>query len=177
MRDNQIFEVLVSVINAGLTNRGYTDVVVQQAYQPTEQGVPSAPNVNIFKLDDTTYGWPSEKSETLVGETKTNYSQYFLSRFQIGAWVQQNPSDTTLLTSSDLCRLVLLILQREATQDVFSLNNMGMLLPNDVKNPYFEDDRGQFQATPYFELTVQHKDIEVLPQDVITQVTYLFTRI
>lgn len=58
MTDNQLYELVFSILNAGLTARGMLNVQALQAYQPSMQGAPSGPAVLVNLLFHDPVGHP-----------------------------------------------------------------------------------------------------------------------
>ena len=52
MRDNELIQLFVPIIDTGLIDRGFVGVETIASYQPTQQGAPSAPTVFFYKLGE-----------------------------------------------------------------------------------------------------------------------------
>jgi len=174
MNDNSIIKVLRDVLLAGLAANGQASVAVQQAYQPTQQGANTDPSVYFFKVGDNRYGFVERKYSYGTLNSTLTESQLYISTFQIEAWVRQVPTaivDYSLLTASDLVNLCARILLTQAAVDTFSANNIGLLRINDVRNPFFIDDRGQYEASPSFDVQLTYKTDMVSLVPSTTEVT------
>lgn len=169
MTDNDLIRLFLPVINAGLIADGYANVAVKQANQPTVQGVNTGPTVYFFKVDDHRYGflrrdsiW-DEDAETMTHTEE----QVYETRFQISALVRQNPKIPYSYTASDLVNEVAAIMQSDQARETMQLSGVGILRVIEVVNPYFTDDRDQFEASPSFDFVLTHKQTRVTVDPVI----------
>jgi hypothetical protein len=170
-------------------------VPVLQAYQPTMQGVNTAPALYIHKIGDRRIGSPRRHSKWVttysqlatesnqgiatesgigIGADGTQQSsmvhtetQRYETTFQISALATQDPSTPMQLTASDLVNFAAAILQSDSFIQAIEAQGVGVLKIFDVRNPYFTDDRGQFAASPSFDLCLTHN------QTLISQVPVL----
>lgn len=168
MTDNQLIQLFLPIINAGLIADGYTDVVVRQSYQPTQQGASIAPSVYFFKIGNRRYGflgrydkWDDTQEANIHTEV-----QYFETTFQVNALVLQDPLKIAY-TASDLVNEVASIIQSDAARNTMMASNVGILRVTDVRNPYFVDDRDQFEASPSFDFTLTYRQDRVSTNPVI----------
>ena len=96
MTDNQLIQLFLPIINAGLTADGFTGVQVKQANQPTQQGINTAPTVYFYKVNGKRYGflgrWDAWNTNTST--MVHNENQYMESTFQISALVLQSPASS-----------------------------------------------------------------------------------
>ena len=161
MLDNVIFKELIQEIKTGLTSLGLPSVGVKRSYQPTQQGTNSAATVYVFKLFDERMGsaavmdiWDEDNQEEVHTET-----QQYVTHYQVSALVRENPADTTGLTASDLCNYVSAILQSRSSISALQSKGLGVLKVNQIRNPYFVDDKGQNEASPSFDFQLTHKQV------------------
>lgn len=162
MFDNQIFQLLRGVIIANVTAFGLpSNLAVKKAYQPTRQGVNTAPTLYIFKVSDRPLG-SQKQSDTWdpVGLKSVHVEmQQYETSFQLQALVKQDPTQINQLTASDVVKRARAILQHSTTIASLQANGVGLYRPGlAVSNPYFEDDSERFEADPSFDFTVTHKD-------------------
>jgi hypothetical protein len=167
MTDNQLIQLFLPIIQAGLIADGFPNVVTKQANQPTQQGINSSPTVYFYKVASKRYGflgrsdvWDSNTNEMIHTE-----SQYYETTFQISALVRQFPITPNQYTASDLVNEVASIMQSDKTRDILNNSGVGILRITDISNPYFVDDRDQFEASPSFDfiLTSQASRVSVNP--------------
>ena len=62
MLDNQLFPLILGVLQTGMTALGQGAVLIQQNYQPTQQGTPSQPTLFVNKVSDYRLGAPYQES-------------------------------------------------------------------------------------------------------------------
>lgn len=167
MLDYQLFQLIIPIMEsaqpgAGIPNvDGGPGVLVYQANQPTQQGVPSTPGAFLYIISHKPTGFPSKTNvwdEVNSVMVHTELQQYETT-FQISFLSTQDPNQTTQYTAGDLANLFRYILQSDATIMQLEANNVGILRVTDVRNPYFDDDRGRFEASANFDFVLTHKQI------------------
>lgn len=168
MNDNDIFKLVIGIINTALTAQAVT-ALVKQSYQPRQQGVPTENTVFIQKISNKRVGflarddiWDMD-TELFVHTEK----QWIEATYQITALAIQDPNDSTLLTASDLANVVAQIMQTDATLLALRAQNVGILRVTDVRNPFFTDDRERFEASPSFDFTVTYEQVYISETPVI----------
>lgn len=166
MKDNPLIELIIKTVLDQEQAAGIPQMPLQQAFQPTQQGVPSEKSAFLFKIGDVRYGYPL-RSERYVppeegeeaGKIIHTEVQAYETTFQFSALSVQKPENIDQMTASDLCNLFAHILQSDAVLEVFRENGIGILRVRAVQNPYFGDDRARNEANPSFEFTITHKQI------------------
>lgn len=159
MTDNDLIKLFLPIINAGLIVDNFTGVAVKQSNQPTQQGINTGPTVYITKIGNRRYGFLGredvwdEINEIMVHTE----SQWYETTFQVSALVLQNVYNTDTYTASDLVNDVASIMQSDKTRNILMASNVGILRVTDVSNPYFVDDRDQFEASPSFTFTLTYR--------------------
>jgi hypothetical protein len=153
--DNTLIQLFLPIIKSGLIADGFDDVVVQQANQPTQQGVPTSPTVYFYKTGNKRYGFLGRLDEwEPIGSSMVHHEkQYYETTFRIQTLVLQNVKSPTY-TSSDLANEVASILQSDRTLTILNTQGVGILRITDIVNPYFTDDRDNFEALPSFDFTM-----------------------
>jgi hypothetical protein len=148
---------------AGLVANGSSAEVVQ--FDPmTTQGRPSGPAVLFQKLFDRRYGFakrddvpdPDEPTRMIHRET-----QYYESTYQFEAVGPSAQPGATLPTAtpSDLVNLAAGVVQSDAFMDALRQGGLAVLRVTQVRNPFMQNDREQFEAAPSFDLVVTHEQI------------------
>lgn len=156
---------------------------VKQAYQPTKQGVNTSPTLYLYKVSDSRIGSPYRYSEWvtsqidtesgeniltesgdsimtdggLSGYMQTTQRQQMATTYQLSALAAQNPADIEMLTASDLLNYAAFVLQSDDFLQALKDQNMGILRIPGSRNPYFTNDRDQFEAMPSFDFVITHK--------------------
>jgi hypothetical protein len=158
MTDAELINVFRPIIINGLTQSGIMGVVVQQAYQPIQIGVPTGPTVAFFKVGDHAFGSARNNSKwkLLTNEMIRTVEQMYETTFQIEALVPQSPTPEDEMTASDLINTVRAILQDEDAVQTMVSNGIGILRVTEIRNPYFLDDRDQNEASSSFDFILTH---------------------
>jgi hypothetical protein len=163
MTETALFTLLISIISAGLVSRGFVGVTVAQAFQPTQQGVPTGPSVHLFRLSDTPLGHVRRDSvwdipTSLMTDTEL---QTMLSTFQVSALVTPNPADINALTAAALVRAVRQVMQSSATIAQLRTNGAAVYRVATIRNPSFRDDRRRNEFSPNFDFTISYDEISM----------------
>ncbi len=170
MTDNQLIQLFLPIINTGLIADGFDDVTVKQSNQPTMQGINTNAAVYFFKVANRRYGFLRRFD---VWNTNTRQfdhaeSQYFETTFQMTALVLQNPLNTNLPTASDLINEVTSIMQSDNTRAILNASKVGILRVTELNNPYFIDDRENYEASPSFDFTLTYLNTRTTVTPLIT---------
>lgn len=175
--DNALFTLLGIILNAALVQRGLTGVVVQQAEQPTQQGVPKGPVVLMTKIGpDIRFGFLQENDAYDSDQQKMIHTekQYTESTFQLGVLYPQNASALTY-TASDLTNICAGIMQSSATRAALKLQGVSILRIREVRNPYFTDDKDRFEANPSFDFVLCYEQVYTTEIPVIQSTEFTVT--
>ena len=170
LTDNSLIQLFLPIITNQLTIDGFTTTIVKQSDQPTMQGINTNPTVYFFKVGDKRYGFLGryDKWNSISSQMVHHESQYIESTWQMAALVLQNPSDLTIPTASDLINEVSSIMQSDSTRDILNVSGVGILRITDIRNPYFQDDRDNFEASPSFDMTFVYENIRTNIDPIIT---------
>lgn len=170
MNDNDIIQIFLPIINDALIVDNYVDVIVKQSNQPTMQGVNTNPTVYFFKVGNKRYGWLGRNDvwDSFSAQMVHEESQYIESTWQMQALVLQNPLTPNQYTASDLVNEVASIMQSDNTRDILNTSGIGILRVTDVTNPYFVDDRDNFEASPSFNFVLVYENIRTSQNPIIS---------
>lgn len=173
LTDNALIQIFYPIIKNGLTADGFTGVVVQQAAQPTMQGVPTAPTVYFYKVGMKRYGYVgrSDRWNSIDSDMDHTESQFYESTWRIQCMVTQNPTTPNQYTASDLADEVASIMQSSSTLDILNSSGIGILRITDIVNPYFMDDRDNYEAMPSFDFTLVYENERATVDPIISQFT------
>lgn len=173
MRDNDLIRLFLPIITNGLIAAGFNGVVTKQANQPTQQGIPTAPTVFFYKIGDKRYGFlRREDTEGVPSMIHTEVQQYETT-FQISTLVLQRPETPYAYTASDLANECAAIMQSDVARQTLLTQDVGILRVTDVRNPYFLDDRDQFEANPSFDFILTHKQTRVSTNPMVESYDYV----
>jgi hypothetical protein len=157
MTEKELYALLVSTINDGLEAQSIT-ARVQQADQPTTQGVSTGPLVTLNNVSMRRYGFLG-RTDTYDDDVMTHTeTQTFRTTFQCGTLYPQLVTDTTGPTANDLLQTVAGILQSDATIQAFVAVGVGIERIADIRQPYFTDDMKRFEASPSFDFTLTYSN-------------------
>jgi hypothetical protein len=170
--DNQIIQIFLPIIQNGLISDGFLNVTVKQSNQPTQQGIPTTPVVFFFKVHNKRFGYLGRYDKWVVNQMHHNEIQYMEITFQVSSLVLQYPITPNQYTASDLVNEVASIMQSDNTRYILNNSGIGILRVQDVLNPYFVDDRDQFEASPSFDFTLVYKDDRLSTSPIISEYDY-----
>lgn len=137
------------------------NIVVKRNYQPSQQGRPSDPAVFFFKVTDRRVGQReiSEAQDPVTLTMTRTERQAMETIYQFGALVPEYPEDDPdIPLAGDLLKAAAATLQ--APDFIYSLKQAkaGVQRITDVRTTQVENDRGQFEANPTFDVTISHVD-------------------
>jgi hypothetical protein len=172
LTDNQVIQIFLPLIQQGLIADNFLNVLVKQSNQPTQQGVPKTPVVYFFKVANKRFGFTGRYDKYSMTTLDHHEVQYIESTFRVSALVLQFPITPNQYTASDLVNDVASIMMSSNTIDVLNSHGIGILRTIDIINPYFVDDRDQFEASPSFDFTLVYKSDRISSVPVITNYDY-----
>ena len=148
-----------------------SQILIQQDYQPTQEGTPSFPTIFLHKIGDFRLGFPARQSVWNAATQTESYieTQQYETTFQFSALVTQDPSNTSSLTAADCLNYAAYVLQSYAAITALEAQGIGVYRIGDVRNPYFSDDRGRYEASPSFDVTFTTKQIITLTTPIVTE--------
>lgn len=163
MTDNQLIQLFLPIIQAGLVTDGFMDVIVKAANQPTQQGINKGPTVYFYKISTKRYGFLGRQdvwdaTHSVMTHTE---SQYYETTFQVSALVLQSPLTPNQYTAGDLVNEVASIMQSDNTRAILNASGVGILRIQDIPNPFFVDDRDMFEASPSIEFVLTSQAFRV----------------
>lgn len=169
---NQLFIVIIRVLNQGMTARAIYDVSVKQSFQPKAQGANSQKTMYLFKLFDRLYGSPERKDEWIneptPGLMRHTERQKILSTFQLTATLTQSVLANGQ-TSSDLANIAASIMRSDFAMTELQKEGLSIFRVMDVRNPGGLNDRDQNEFYPSFDFTIEHEQV------IISEVPAVFT--
>jgi hypothetical protein len=162
LNDNALTALVITELGAQLALQGFSDVVIQQAYQPTQQGIPTLATVYIYRSDTDPYGFSGVQFpyNSLSSDIDSVETQLYEDNFSIQTLVIQDPNNLTY-TSMDLAIEVHSILSSVKFISFLRSYNIGILRPRGIKNSYFVDDKDNFQSLPTFNFTLVHLGVRL----------------
>jgi len=174
--DNEIMAVLIRVIREGLIAWGI-DAVVQQSYQPTEQGAPTKATVLLHSIDSKRYGFPEDVSyfDEIESEMIKRESYWLERTYQVDALAIQNPAesaaDLTVLTAFDYVDRVAALMQTGTVIEKLRAESIGILRVQPLRIGYVVDDKDRNEQVPSFDFTITYQQIILSTADIVTDIT------
>ena len=155
MTDNNFIRIFLDELKNAMAQAGQT-VSVLQSYQPTKQGTKSNPTLYFTKIGEKKIGSPKRLSQyDETGEKMNDIdTQVVEATYQISALVRQ-PSDTDM-TASDMLDVAQMALQSWEGLATLRAHGIGILRITEVRNPYMQDDRDEWQAMPSFDVVFSY---------------------
>lgn len=150
MNDNQ----LSALVRAQLLTYLPAGTEVVASYQPTHQGRPGGMTVGFVQIgDEQRAGWPSitERYEEGTGDFLHTETQIVLTTFQGWALSPQDPKDISRPTAKDLAAQAAAYLNSAMVRKALKAQQVSIMRITGVRNPWFENDRNQFEASPSFD--------------------------
>jgi len=169
MTDNDVKILIRTQLLAGLIRRGHTAVQVLASNQPRHQGRVDGPVVYFFPVSDHRYGWQHRKQvyDSQSGDITVTETQYMESVFQVMALYPQDPSNISLPTAKDLINDAAMTVNSLTFTEAMRAGGVGVQRVTDIRNPYFQNDRDQSEASPSFDFTVSYKRVIVDAANVV----------
>jgi len=129
-------------------------VSVVGANQPTEQGANSTATIYFQKIGDKRIGLPriAKVYNPTEGYFDRSVSQKYESTFQIDTMIRKTTATT--ITNSDYLNAVAMIMNSIDFIKTIKSKGITMLRITEVRDPYFKDDKNQFQSNPSFDFTI-----------------------
>lgn len=184
MNEKALFSAIRSTLISGFTALNLVAPQIKQSYQPRQQGTPTGPVLFMQLIAQHRYGsmgrnyeWiPPVPPETEGREVRTE-TQIFEAMFQISALSPQDPADDAQLTAGDLANYAAYILQSDTGMAQLLASGIGIERITDVRNPKFDDDRDQFEASPSFDFVLTHKQIVTSEVPVLQSTEFLMKQV
>lgn len=158
MTDNDLIKLFFPLIKTAMTTYGYP-VTMRQSYQPTQQGAETGASLYFYKVGDKRIGHPKRQSEWDIASAKfvDTDVQRMETTFQVTALVRQIPATTTTQpTASDYINIAAMYMQSREFINMIQADGVAITKIGDIRNPYFKDDKNQFEASPSFDFTLIH---------------------
>jgi hypothetical protein len=133
--------------------------VVVASQQPTQQGRVDGAAIYFFPISDNPYGWQGRAGQYDSGSNEVIYqeTQRYETTYQVTALAPSDPNDLSLPTPKDLVSLARMIIGSQKFVSAMTAQKVGVQRPTPIRNPFFNNDRDQFEASPSFDFTVSHE--------------------
>lgn len=149
MDDEALFTAVRSALLVGTADRGLM-VTVWQADNPTTQGRTSGPTIWLHRaMGDRRYGW-TRRADDADGVQQEE--QLVETTLQINTL---DPSPDAY--PSDLGNVAIDILQGGVALTALRAAGLAVLRITDLRTPAVRNDQQEFEVTPGFDVTLQHR--------------------
>lgn len=177
--DNTLYSTIRSILLSGLTAQGLPNVLVEQDYQPEQQGAPSASCVFMSRLFDTRHGFSKRSYVDDVGgpgliETDT---QQMETTIQCMARISVQDYDFNAPTAGDLINIASHILQSDQALVQLKAQGIGVLRIRDIRAPYIVNEYDRNELSPSFDITFTHKRSLVWTVPAVDSIEYGIHRV
>lgn len=160
-----------SVVSGALgVNQAIAGVGITQTIIITGLGTGSG-GVGTYNLNQAP---PPVALEAMTSTGTAVYTeiQQYASLFQMTALATQDPANPNQLTASDIANFGRYVMQSAQTIQALEAQGVGVLRVDQVRNPYFSDDRERYEASPSFDFTLTHKQIVITSIPIVTEVEF-----
>jgi hypothetical protein len=171
--DSAIIQLFLPLIKAGLVSYGYGTIPVVQSNQPTMEGINTEATIYFYKVGNQLFGFPGVRDEWNGIAMQQTQTQQYLATFKVFALVLQSPLTPNQYTASDLVNAVAFIMQSQKVVTALNESGVSVLKISQVDNPYFTDDRDQYEATPSFDFILSYTNSIITTQPVLELPIYL----
>lgn len=182
MTDNELIKIFLPLLKQGIFSPPYTQapynfdpsqMVVQQNYQPTQQGVPTQPGIYFFQIiPGRAYGFPKREDVWDPNQQIMVHIewQWYEAPFQFMALSVQNPANTSQITPLDMVRVAQQVIHSDRMR--VALNNLGIGIYRtiDIRPALFMDDYERFENGPSFDVTFTYKNVVTTSSDVVESI-------
>ena len=178
MNDNTLTALIRTQLLAGLSRLSITSEVLGNQ-QPTTQGRTTTATLYFSAINEQRYGWQYSRTtyDPEVMELEREESQWLRTTYQVTALVPQDPRNLAIPTPKDLLRAASIIINGQSFIQALTKDGVGVERVTDLRNPYFVNDQGQFEASPSFDFTVTRKAAIIQEQPAFESVECNFTRV
>jgi hypothetical protein len=180
MRDNQLFSFVRAYLLDALPPRGFPDAEVRQSFQPQQAGRAAGVCIYMHKLSDTRRGqrkvteWWDDDVEAM----RHREVQIIESAFQFNALVpERDPANDTEYTAADVLKATAAALQSDAFIEAARLQGVQILRVADMVNTAFENERGEFEYSPSFDVRLAHEDAYQDEVQAVTAINFDIKRV
>ncbi|GAB3484405.1 phage gateway protein [Azotobacter salinestris] len=169
MTARELAILLRAQLIAGLARYGDTSTTVAQAYQQGQQGRMDA-GLYFFTVTAHRHGWQARRHvyDPDADETVTEESQVIETTFQIFGLGPQAEDITH--TAAMVCNSLFFVEGMRA-------GGAGVQRVGDVRNPIIQNDRGQFEGNPSFDLIVTTRQTRVDRRQAVERVEIRMGRV
>jgi hypothetical protein len=178
MTDNQLGILIRQTMIALLAQQGISDLPVIVAFQPTTQGRDER-GLYINAMPSRRYGWQERADvyDEVSGDQIHTEGQWHEQTFQVQGFTPANINDLNELRAKDLTEISAMLIASQPFLQALTAENVGLQRITEVRNPFFVNDEGNFEANPSFDFTVTHKRTIIQTTPSITSTDFQAIRV
>lgn len=161
--EKQIWEFLntqLAIWSSGLSE----SVIIRRAYQQTQ--VKTEPDflVTLYPISNNRYGFQGNSDEFITGTGMVHTERYAIRKTLQASVQKKNPNNTDT-APEDIAENLSSFLQSQAFITTLVAADLGIERVTDIRDPFFQDDSDQFEATPNFDfvLTYTQEITSIIP--------------
>ena len=158
MNEIDLYRMLCALVPPAVAARnGGQPLGIMQAYQPTQQGAPTAPTVTMHTVSSVRYGWPKRYSvwDNNAGAMRHHEEQAMETTIQF-TMRQSSAGSATAPTETDVIQLVADAVQSDTFIAAVYTEGVQLLRITDVRMGRFIGDNGQNMNWPSFDIVLKH---------------------
>lgn len=161
MRDMELYALVFGLLAQECPKRGLAGYKFTQRYQPTQQGVSTAPTIYSTKIGDKRYGYRSVRDVPKVApeEGLTRIERQNKETTLQFSVVQPLDVSMNARTHSDTLNLVASVMQSPDFVKLLVQNDTSILRVTDVRLAQVINDKGQWEENPSFDAVIKHADV------------------
>ena len=154
MNDNELFQRIFEVIEAGLSVYGFRGVEAFQSYQPDQSQTGNNPLIFAYKYHTERVGWVSEQYTPTADQNIADvvYSQNVIDTIQFNVIKRVNTGVYSDLTAQDILVNVATILGSVASVDTLTTNGIAILNPGNITNVPWVDEKDLYEQNPSIDI-------------------------
>lgn len=158
MTDNELGILIRGTLIPLLTQQGISDLPVIVAFQPTTQGRDER-GLYINMVSSRRNGWQERRDiyDEESGDQTHIEGQWYETVFQVQGFTPANINDLNELRAKDLTEIAAMLIASQPFIQAMTAGGVGVQRITAIRNPYFVNDQGNFEANPSFDFTVTHK--------------------
>ena len=154
MRDNELYIAIIAELNTLLDSQDLGDVKVSQGYPKTQQSASINRSIFIHKVTN-----PQVGTGYIYKGNKRTQQNLRRSTFQFNALVEQDITDITSLTATDILTTAADMIQSYDGLRNLRKNGVNIERVTDVREVNFVNEKGENESSPSFDLTVNYEHI------------------
>jgi hypothetical protein len=187
MDDATLLIQLISCLDAGIAEYNTLEgvpalpagTISQKAFQPRQEGAPTAPAIIVNLARLVPRGFPKKKNtwNTTTSVMTRTHGQRMEATFHVEALVPQSPATPEAMTAAGVLNVARYILQNDATMATLAAQDVWLLRIDKMDSNYIEDDANQNENVPFFEITFVYRSAITVGTPFVDKFNPVFGRV